>query len=169
MTEAAENIARVARALQRLGLMDAVFVGDATVELHLTDSASLAPRVTLDINVVVDAPTRHRFSALEERRREADHQPDAHGPIGRWLIDGVPVDLTATDVELAPGLGRPSLEAEVGTMPLEARNFVGGAVRELLAEPDFAFVTNAHLPPDEASRGRSTYIPAALRRLAEAP
>jgi predicted nucleotidyltransferase len=227
MAEAADNIVRVARALHRLGLMDAVFVGGATVELHLTDTASLAPRVTLDVDVVVDTPTRHRFYMLEERLREAGHQPDARGPIGRWLIDGVPVDLTpttdgvlgvtnrwyrllfetATDVELAPGLtvrlatppmflatkleahldrgaadptmsqdltdivslvnGRPSLEAEVGTMNREARDFVRAAVRELLAEPDFAFVVHAHLPPDEASQGRSAYVLAALRRLAE--
>ncbi len=227
--DAADNLITVARALRRLGLMDAVFVGGATVGLHLTDAASLAPRVTLDVDLVVDAPTLHRYYVLEERLREAGHQPDQRGPIGRWLIDGVPVDLTpttegvlgvtnrwyrllfetATDIEIAPALavrvatppmflatkleahrdrgaadptmsqdltdivslvnGRPSLEAEVGAMPTEARDFVRSAIRELLAEPDFAFVVHAHLPPDEASQGRSALVLAALRRLADVP
>jgi hypothetical protein len=66
VAEHSGNLVTVARALQRLGLTEAVFVGGATVELHLTDSASLAPRVTLDVDLVVDASTRHRFNALEK-------------------------------------------------------------------------------------------------------
>ena len=229
MPDAADNLVTIGRALRRLGLANAVFVGGATVGLHLTDKASLAPRVTLDVDLVVGTSTRHQFYVLEERLRDAGHQPDATGPIGRWLIDGVPVDLTPTtegvlgttnrwypllyetadDIEIAPGLtvrvatppmflatkleahkdrgaadptmsqdltdivslvnGRPSLEAEVGAMPPEARDFVRAAVRELLAEPDFEFVVHAHLPPDDASQGRSTLVLAALRRLAGDP
>jgi predicted nucleotidyltransferase len=212
-----------------MGVTDAVFVGGATVGLHLTDKASLPPRVTLDVDLVVGTSTRHQFYVLEERLRGAGHRPDARGPIGRWLIDGVPVDLmpttegvlgvtnrwyrllfdTAEDVEIASGLtvrvatppmflatkleahmdrgaadptmsqdltdivslvnGRPSLEAEVGAMPPEARDFVRAVARVLLADPDFEFIVHAHLPPDDASQGRSALVLAALRRLAGAP
>jgi len=96
MADATENLVRVARALRRIGLVDAVFVGGATVASYLTDPALLAPRVTLDVDVVVDTSNRRQFYGIETRLREAGHEPDPDGPIGRWRIDGVPVDLTPT-------------------------------------------------------------------------
>jgi hypothetical protein len=100
VADATANLVRVARALQRLGLVDPVFVGGATVETYITDPALLAPRVTLDVDVVVDATTRHQFYGIEARLRDAGHEPDPDGPIGRWRIDGVPVDLTPATGEV---------------------------------------------------------------------
>jgi len=100
MSDATENLVRVARALRRIGLVDAVFVGGATVESYITDPALLAPRVTLDVDVVVDAANRRQFYGIEARLREAGHEPDPAGPIGRWRIDGVPVDLTPAEGEV---------------------------------------------------------------------
>ncbi len=100
MADAKENLIRVARALRRLGLVDAVFVGGATVESYVTDLALLAPRVTLDVDVVVDATNRRQFYGIEARLRKAGHEPDPDGPIGRWRIDGVPVDLTPAEGEV---------------------------------------------------------------------
>lgn len=94
MADATENLVRVARAFRRIGLVDAVFVGGATVASYITDPALLAPRVTLDVDVVVDATSRHQFYGIEARLREAGYEPDPDGPIGRWRIEGVPVDLT---------------------------------------------------------------------------
>jgi hypothetical protein len=105
MTDAKENLVLVARALRRLGLVDAVFVGGATVELYITDPALLAPRVTLDVDVVVDATTRRQFYGIEERLRDAGHEPDPDGPIGRWRIDGIPVDLTPATGEVTSQSG----------------------------------------------------------------
>lgn len=94
MADAIENLVRVARPLRRIGLVDAVFVGGATVASYITDQALLAPRVTQNVDVVVDAANRRQFYGIEARLREAGHVPDPDGPIGRWRIDGVPVDLT---------------------------------------------------------------------------
>jgi hypothetical protein len=94
MADATENLVRVARAFRRIGLVDAVFVGGATVASYITDPALLAPRVTVDVDVVVDATSRREFYGIEARLREAGYEPDPDGPIGRWRIEGVPVDLT---------------------------------------------------------------------------
>ena len=75
MVDANENLVRVARVLQSLGLVDAVFVGGATVESYITDPALLAPRVTVDVDVVVDTATRRQFYGLEARLRDAGHEP----------------------------------------------------------------------------------------------
>lgn len=101
MVDAAENLARVARALQKIGIHDAVFVGGAAVAFYISDLALLAPRVTIDVDVVVDAVTRNQFYGIEARLRDAGYQPFPNGPIGRWSIEGVPVDLIpATEVVL---------------------------------------------------------------------
>lgn len=92
MAEVVENVVRVARELKRLGLENVVFVGGATVGLYLTDVAAAAPRVTLDVDVVVDVPSRAAYYGLEERLRAAGHVVDPNGPIGRWRLQGVPVD-----------------------------------------------------------------------------
>jgi len=227
MPDATENLVRVARALRRIGLVDAVFVGGATVASHITDPALLAPRVTLDVDVVVDAANRRQFYGIEARLREAGHEPDPDGPIGRWRIDGVPVDLTpaagevlgftnrwyrllvdtAVVREIAPALrvrmatpamflaakleahrdrgagnplmsqdltdivslvnGRASLPAEVRDMPPEPREFIRRSLRDLLADPGLAFVIHAHLPPDDASQGRTDLVLERLQRMAD--
>lgn len=61
-------------ALHRLGLVDTVFVGGATVETYITDPAPLAPRVTLDVDVVVDTHVGHQFYGVEARLRDAGHE-----------------------------------------------------------------------------------------------
>ena len=197
------------------------------MESYITDPALLAPRVTLDVDVVVDSATRRQFYGVEARLRDAGHEPDPDGPIGRWRIDGVPVDLTpaAGEVlgftnrwyrllvdtaivrEIAPGLevrmatpavflaakleahgdrgagdpmmsqdltdivslvnGRASLLAEVRDMPPEPREFIRSSLRDLLADPGFAFVIHAHLPPDDASQGRAASVLERLRQLAD--
>lgn len=227
MADATENLVRVARALRRIGLVDAVFVGGATVASYITDPALLAPRVTLDVDVVVDAANRRQFYRIEARLREAGHEPDPDGPIGRWHIDGVPVDLTpaagevlgftnrwyrllvetAVVREIAPALqvrmatpamflaakleayrdrgagdpllsqdltdvvslvnGRAALPTEVRDMPPDAHGFIRSSLRDLLADPGFAFVIHAHLPPDDTSQGRADAILERLRQLAE--
>jgi hypothetical protein len=94
MADATDNLVRVARALQRLGLFDVAYVGGAAVETYITDPALLAPRVTQDVDVVLDVATRADFYAVESLLLEAGHEPDEAGPVGRWRVEGVPVDLT---------------------------------------------------------------------------
>src|SRR6056297_2848087 len=98
MAEVPDNVGEVARALAPLGLLDdVVFVGGATVPMLLSDPAALPPRVTADVDIVVDVVGRARFYDIEARLREAGHAPDPTGPICRWGVAGVPVDLMPTD------------------------------------------------------------------------
>lgn len=226
MVEATENVVVVARELRRLALADAVFVGGATIGLHLTDPAAGAPRVTRDVDVVVDVASRKAFYDIEVRLRDAGHTPDPDGPVGRWWVHGIPVDLTpatgdalgftnrwyrmlvdtAPVVVIEPDLairlatppmfltakleafldrgvvdpllskdltdivllvnGRSSIVDEVEHLPPEARSFVQRVVSDLLADPEFTFTVHAHLPPDDASQGRTDFVMAQLRRLA---
>lgn len=102
MADVPENVVRVAKALARLGLGDAVFVGGATIPLLLSDPGAVSPRVTVDVDVVIDPRSRVEYYRLEERRRAAGYLQPAGGPICRWLIEGVPVDLIPIDIDI-PG------------------------------------------------------------------
>ncbi|MFN2323756.1 MAG: nucleotidyl transferase AbiEii/AbiGii toxin family protein [Trueperaceae bacterium] len=90
----------VARTLQRLDVDPIVFVGGAIVTLLLADPGALAPRATRDVDVVVDVATYAAFARFETQLRTAGHNPDRDGPTGRWLIDGVPVDVTPVDASV---------------------------------------------------------------------
>ena len=92
-TASQETLSLVARSLLELGITDVVFVGGATIGLYLTDSAAPEPRSTLDVDVVTPVPSRRAYNELEEKLRSAGHTPDPEGPICRWRIRGVLVDL----------------------------------------------------------------------------
>lgn len=98
MAEAPDNVVRVAKALARLGLDDAVFVGGAVIPLLLTDAGAVVPRVTFDVDVVVDSRSRVEYYRLEERLREGGYSQPIGGPICRWTIDDVPVDLMPVEI-----------------------------------------------------------------------
>lgn len=95
-----ENVLTVAGALRELGLGDVTYVGGAVVPLLLTYPAAPRPRVTLDVDAVVDAATRLRFNAIEERLRAAGYAQPPGGPICRWLIEGVLVDLMPVEADV---------------------------------------------------------------------
>lgn len=88
-----DNLSRVARSLLELNITDVVFVGGATIGLYLTDPAAPEPRFTYDVDVVTPVASRRAYNALEGKLRDAGHTPDPEGPICRWLIGGVTVDL----------------------------------------------------------------------------
>jgi hypothetical protein len=115
MAEVPHNVGEVARALAPLGLLDdVVFVGGAAVPLLLSDPAALPARVTADVDIVVDVVGRARFYDIEARLREAGHAPDPTGPICRWGVAGVPVDLMPTDPSIL-GFSNRWYPALVGT------------------------------------------------------
>ena len=92
-----ESLAVVARRLKQAGLEDSVFVGGAVVGLLLTDPLAPPTRFTDDVDVVVSTPTRGSYNRIEERMRMAGHTQAQGGPICRWMIDDVKVDLMPTD------------------------------------------------------------------------
>jgi hypothetical protein len=63
--------------------------------------------------------------------------------------------------------GRASLPAEVRKMPPEPWEFIRRSLRDLLADPGLAFVIHAHLPPDDASQGRTDLVLERLRQMAD--
>lgn len=77
-----------------------VFVGGATIALHLTDPAAPEPRPTIDVDVVVDAASRAALGAFESRLRgRAFREDQESGVICRWRCDepSLILDLMPTD------------------------------------------------------------------------
>jgi hypothetical protein len=79
-------------------LEEVVFVGGATISLWITDSAAPPPRVTKDVDVIVEVATRTRYFAFEEKLRNARFDGDAE-VICRWhhrdtglILDAMPTD-----------------------------------------------------------------------------
>lgn len=79
-------------------LEEVVFVGGATISLWITDPAAPPPRVTKDVDVIVEVATRTRYYAFEEKLRGArfDGDPEV---ICRWhhrdsglILDAMPTD-----------------------------------------------------------------------------
>jgi predicted nucleotidyltransferase len=92
-----ERISIVATRLDRLGIEDTVFVGGAVVGLLLTDPGAPPARYTEDVDVIVRTETRAAYYQLEARLREAGYRQPPDGPVCRWIIDGVAVDLMPDD------------------------------------------------------------------------
>jgi predicted nucleotidyltransferase len=91
------------RAAQELEpfLDEVAFVGGATVALWITDPAAPEPRVTKDVDAVVEVFTRTAWYRFEDRLRARGLRNDASSPvICRWKA-GVPGDELVVD--LMPG------------------------------------------------------------------
>jgi len=79
-------------------LEEVVFVGGATISLWITDPAAPPPRVTKDVDVIVEVATRTRYYAFEQKLRDAGFDGDAE-VICRWhhrdsglVLDAMPTD-----------------------------------------------------------------------------
>lgn len=79
---------------------EVVFVGGASVALLITDTVSRAPRVTLDVDVVVEVATRHDYNQLESRLRKLGFQNDFGGPICRFCHGELTLDVMPTDPDI---------------------------------------------------------------------
>jgi|SRR5208283_1186182 len=62
--------------------------------------------------------------------------------------------------------GRSAIVDEVNNSPMELRNFVAGAVRELLSASEFDESVSGHIPPDQASQLRLPELRRKLRDIA---
>lgn len=92
-------LAAVARGLRDLN-DKVVFVGGATVDLYITDSAAPPTRVTDDVDCVIELASRLEYHRLEEQLRALgfSHPMDEAGaPICRWKFAGLTVDVMPTD------------------------------------------------------------------------
>jgi hypothetical protein len=94
---ALDSVVRVAR---RLGVLtdDVAFLGGAVVGLLLTDPGAPLPRITRDVDVIVEIGSRREYWALERQLRSRGFVPDEEdGIVCRWVVDGVKVDVMPTD------------------------------------------------------------------------
>lgn len=92
-----EMIQIVAKALQDLK-EDVVFIGGATVALYFDKEPLFKVRPTDDVDCVIEMATRSQYYKLEEKLRERGFQNViGPGPLCRWEIRGVTVDIMPTD------------------------------------------------------------------------
>uniref|UniRef100_A0A831U276 Uncharacterized protein n=1 Tax=Geobacter metallireducens TaxID=28232 RepID=A0A831U276_GEOME len=79
-----------------------VFVGGAATGLFITESAAPEPRVTQDVDLIVEVISHADYYLLEETLRRIGFSPDMTdgAPICKWLVDGIVVDVMPTDAEI---------------------------------------------------------------------
>lgn len=91
----------VARGLGSLK-KDVVFLGGATVGLHIDDPAAPEVRPTKDVDCVVELASRLHYYKLEDNLRKLGFKQPMEGdnPICRWAHGGVLVDVMPTDEKI---------------------------------------------------------------------
>lgn len=78
-------------------LNEVVFIGGAIVPLYVTDPAVLYVRPTLDLDILTTATTYNAYQATVDKLLAIGFQHDIHGPICRFIKQGVIVDLMSSD------------------------------------------------------------------------
>jgi len=91
-----ELLETVARALEWLS-PPPIFLGATTVALRLDEAARSQFRPTDDVDCVVQILTLQDYHALEAELRRHDLRHDMDGPICRWIVGGVKVDIMPVD------------------------------------------------------------------------
>lgn len=91
------NLDALERVARRLGPLrsEVVFVGGAVTELLITEPGAPLPRMTGDIDAILEATTQVEYYAFSERLRAAGFVEDGSdtAPLCRWVVDGIKVDL----------------------------------------------------------------------------
>jgi hypothetical protein len=72
-----------------------LLAGGASIPYYITDALEETPRVTDDIDVVIEVRTAAEFRGIEAQLREQGFLNDTSqgAPICRWLFDGIKVDV----------------------------------------------------------------------------
>lgn len=100
-----------------------VYLGGATIELWVTDPAARPPRVTYDVDVVIEVTTLAGYAEFQERLRRRGFREDIEsGVICRWQHPATGLTLDAVPVrhELAGFSGQwlPDAAAAATEIPL---------------------------------------------------
>ncbi len=98
MSASLDALERVAK---RLGVLkdEVVFVGGAVTELLVTDPAAPEPRMTGDVDAIVEVATRGGYYEFSTKLRSAGFSEDREegAPLCRWVVEGIKVDLMPPD------------------------------------------------------------------------
>jgi predicted nucleotidyltransferase len=70
-----------------------VFVGGAVVGILVTDPTAPPPRPTVDVDVTIDIATHLQLDDLRSDLRANGFKEDPSGPICRWRLDDIVVDV----------------------------------------------------------------------------
>jgi hypothetical protein len=94
-----DRIKAVFNALEELR-NEVVFVGGATISLY-ADIPTIEIRPTLDVDILVELYSRVEYAQLEEKLRNKGFVNDVTAKfLGRYILDGVIVDVMPTDEEI---------------------------------------------------------------------
>jgi hypothetical protein len=76
-----------------------VFVGGMIRSLLVTDPAAGGARPTDDVDLIIEAPTRAAYYALNESLRKLDFREanEEGAPLCRWTVEGIRVDVMPID------------------------------------------------------------------------
>ena len=107
-------------------LPEIVFVGGCATGLLITDPGAAAVRGTYDVDVIAEIASYADYVVFSDRLHELGFHVD----------------------------GRTSIVEEVQEASPELRDFIGEAVRTLLAASRFRDALSGYLPPDAASQAR---------------
>lgn len=93
-----EQLIDAARRLRPL-LDELVFVGGAVTGLLVTDEAASAPRVTFDVDAIVEIASYAEYAKFGDRLRSLGFSEDtrAGAPVCRWVIRGTTLDVMPLD------------------------------------------------------------------------
>jgi len=94
------------------------FVGGSTVGLLVTDPQGRSPRLTKDVDVVIQLSSRTDFYELEQKLRRLGFRNAPEGPIYRFFKEGLVVDVAPTDPDV---IGFSNRWYEVTIQTAEAR------------------------------------------------
>lgn len=92
MSTPLEQLRAVADALEDL-VEQVVFVGGATLGLLVTDPGAATPGATDDVDAIARTLTRSEYEAFCSRLRALGFKEDMDGPVCRWRVRGLKVDL----------------------------------------------------------------------------
>jgi predicted nucleotidyltransferase len=93
-----EQLIDAARRLRPL-LDELVFVGGAVTGLLVTDKAASAPRVTFDVDAIVEVASYAEYAKFGDRLRSLGFSEDARAgaPVCRWVMRGTTLDVMPLD------------------------------------------------------------------------
>lgn len=96
LSEQKELVYVVAKSLGDLN-DQVVFVGGCATGLVINDSSVVSVRPTKDVDVIVEVIGRAEYYRLEKKLRSLGFTNDPDGPICRWQIDSIIVDVMPDD------------------------------------------------------------------------
>jgi hypothetical protein len=91
-----EQLIRTVNALGEI-CNDIVFLGGSIVGLLITDTGSEPVRATEDVDFIVEVSSRVEYERLTTRLETKGFRPDPEGPICRYILNNIAIDVMPLD------------------------------------------------------------------------